>query len=179
MQWKRDKWTMYVIALVATVAVLVGGQLLWQKYAMARPLDSGLQAIQGVESATWTDAGKSGEAVTINVTLGQVDNLQKTYGEIATIAQKSLGRRAFRIELRDHRTPALEELYQTVNIPVQEAVFTGNFVAMTERVQAKAAAAGTDARIYIDNRHVYVQLGTGAESLYAVVPRQAGGQEVK
>jgi L-alanine-DL-glutamate epimerase-like enolase superfamily enzyme len=178
MQWKRDKWTVYVIALVITVAVMVSGQLLWQKYAMAKPLDRGLQAIQGVESARWEEAGKTGEAV-VKVTLGQVDNLQKTYGEIAATAKKSLGRRAFRIELRDHRTPALEELFQNINLSVQEAIFTGNFVAMTERVKAQAGAAQADARIYVDARYVYVQLAKGSEALYAVVPRQADSQEVR
>ena len=53
MNWRRNEWTLYVIVLVLTVAALVGGQLLWHKLTIAKPLDITLQQIQGVESVNW------------------------------------------------------------------------------------------------------------------------------
>lgn len=178
MMWNRYNWLTYVVVLVATVVTLVGGQLLWHKFAVAKPLDKGLQQIQGVEAASWED-GRSGETVAVNVTLDQVGNLQTTYGEIIDTAKQVLGRKPFRVVLHDHRTAELERLYYNVQYSIQEAVFTGNFSAMAGSVRAQAEAAGAEAKIYVDTGYVYVQMTKGADSLYTVVPRQMGNQEVK
>ncbi|MDR7865737.1 MAG: hypothetical protein RIN56_02910 [Sporomusaceae bacterium] len=178
MNFKRDNRLMFVIALAVTVAVLVTGQLLWQKYAVARPLGASLQGIAGVTAASW-DENKNGD-ITINVTLGGVDNLAKTYGEIGETAKTVLGKRPARINLGDNRTPELEEIYHAVHFHLQEAVATGNFSAMADRVDAKARAAGAQAKLYVDARNVYLQLRKADASLYAVVPRpDAAVREVK
>jgi hypothetical protein len=178
MNFKRDNRLTFVIALAVTVAVLVAGQLLWQKFAVARPLGSGLQGIAGVTAAGW-DESKTGE-ITINVTLGNVDNLAKTYGEIGETAKTILGKRPARINIADSRTPELEALYHAVHFHLQEAVATGNFSAMADRVDAKARAAGAEAKVYVDARSVYLQLHKAGASLYAVVPRpDATPREVK
>lgn len=177
MNMKRDNWLTFVAALAVTVAVLVAGQLLWQKYAVARPLDAGLRGIAGVTAASW-DEGRNGD-LTINVTLGNVDNLPKTYGEIGDTAKNILGRRPARIALADSRTPELENLAYSLNIPVQEAIKTGNFTAMAERVAAAARAAGADARVSVDAANVYIQLARDGAALYEVVPRSDAVREVK
>ncbi len=170
MNFKRSAFLTYVAALAVTVAVLVAGQLLWQKYAVARPLDAGLQGIPGVAAASWEE-GKNGD-LTINVTLGSVDNLAKTYGQIGATAKTILGRPPARINLADSRTPELEALYYGIHLYIQEAIFTGNFAAMAERVDAKARAAGADAGVYVDAANVYVQLAREGAALYAVIPRE-------
>lgn len=178
MNFKRDNRLTFVIALAVTVAVLVAGQLLWQKYAVARPLGSGLQGIAGVTAASW-DENKNGD-ITISVTLGGVDNLARTYGEIGETAKTILGKRPARINLTDSRTPELEALYHGVHFHLQEAVATGNFSAMADRVDAKARAAGAEAKLYVDARNVYLQLHKGGAALYSVVPRpDAAAREVK
>lgn len=179
MTGKRDNWTIFIIVLVATVATLVCGQLLWQKFAVAKPLDKGLQEIQGVEAATWGDNNKNTDCVIMDVSLGQVANLQKTYGGITDTAKRILGRKPFRVVLHDHRTPELESLYYTVHYQIQEAIVTGNFVVLAERIEEKAAAAKVDAKVYVDTKNVYVQLTKGTDAFYAVIPRQPDNQEVK
>jgi hypothetical protein len=177
MNLKRDNWLTFVAALAVTVAVLVAGQLLWQKFAVARPLDAGLRGIAGVTAAGWEE-GRNGD-LTINVTLGTVDNLAKTYGEIGEKARTVLGRRPARIVLADSRTPELESLAFALNIPVQEAIKTGNFTAMAERVAAAARDGGADARVSVDAANVYIQLTRQGAALYEVVPRPDATREVK
>ncbi len=177
MNLKRSAFTTYVAALAVTVAVLVAGQLLWQKYAVARPLDTGLRDIPGVTAASWEE-NKNGD-LTINVALGSVDNLAKTYGQIGATAKNILGRTPARISLTDSRTPELEALYYGIHLYIQEAIFTGNFSAMAERIDARASAAGADDRVYVDAANVYVQLTRQGAALYAVVPRAEAPREVK
>ena len=115
----------------------------------------------------------------LNITLNRVDNLEKTYGEITGTARQVLGRRAFRVALHDHRTPELEKPYYNIQYNIQEAIFTGNFTAMADAVAKQAGAVQADSRVYVDSGYVYIQLSKGADALYAVVPRQPGGQEVR
>lgn len=177
MNLKRDNWYAFVAALAVTVVVLVAGQLLWQKYAVARPLDAGLRDIPGVTAAGWEE-GKNGE-ITINVTLGTVDNLARTYGAVGDTAKRVLGRRPANIVLADSRTPELENLYYDINLPVQEGIYTGNFTAMADRIAAKAATAGAAAKVSVDAANVYIQLTREGSALYAVVPRADAPREVK
>jgi hypothetical protein len=177
MDFKRDNWYVFVIALAATVATLIVGQLLWQKYAVARPLGTGLRDIAGVTTAAWEE-GKNGD-LTINVTLSGVDNLARTYGEIGDTAKRILGRRPARVVIADSRTPELEDLYYAIHLHIEEAIFTGNFSAMADRIDAKARAAGADAKVYVDAANVYVQLTRQGAALYAVVPRSDSPREVK
>jgi len=177
MNLKRDKYITFVAALAVTVAVLVAGQLLWQKYAVARPLDAALRAIPGVAAASWEES-RNGD-LTITVTLGTVDNLAKTYGEIGATAKTVLGRRPARIVLADSRTPERERLAFALNLPVQEAIKTGNFTVMAERVAAAARAAGAEARVSVDAANVYLQLARDGAALYEIVPRPEAAREVK
>ncbi len=177
MNFKNDNRLIFVIVLAVTVATLVAGQLLWQKYAVARPLDNGLKGIAGVTAASW-DENKNGD-ITITVTLGGVDNLAKTYGEIGETARNTFGRRPARIVIADSRTPELEALYYGLQYNIQEAIFTGNFAAMADRVAARARAGGADARVYVDARNVYLQLTKAGAALYAVEPRGDAAREVK
>jgi hypothetical protein len=176
MNWKRDNWTVFVATLAVTVAVLVAGQLMWQKFAVARPLDRGLKEIAGVESAVWEE-NKNGDVV-IKVALADVPNLAKTYGDIDTAAKRVLGRRPARVVLTDRRSPELEQLYYTCHYNIQEAIATGGFTTMAERVQTAARAVGAEAKVYVDAHSVYLQLKKDGAELYAVVPRQNGNGEV-
>jgi hypothetical protein len=177
MKFKNDNRLIFVIVLAVTVATLVAGQLLWQKYAVARPLDKGLKGIAGVTDASW-DESKNGD-ITLTVTLGNVDNLAKTYGEIGETARNSFGQRPARIIIADSRTPELEALYYKLQYSIHEAIFTGNFAAMADRVAAQSRAAGADARVYVDARNVYLQLAKAGAALYAVEPRADASREVK
>ncbi|SDF64601.1 hypothetical protein [Sporolituus thermophilus] len=167
-----------LMSVVLTIALLAGGQVLWQKYAVAKPLDKMLQGIDGVESATWEEGTKK-EEVKIHVTLHQVGNLPKTYSEITDGSRQILGARGFKIIIHDNRTPELEQFYYRVHYFVQEAIFTGNFALMAERLQEQAARSGVAVQAYVDARHVYLKMTKDGGEMYEVVPRTIDGREVK
>lgn len=179
MTWRRDSWVYVIATLALTVGLLVGGQLAWHKYAVAKPLDKVLVNIQGVESATLIEDGKNSDIPAIEVTLGRVENLQKTYGEITDATKRMMGRKPVRIVLHDHHTPELDEFYYSIHYYIQEAMATGNYSAMAERIAVKAKEAQIDCRIYVDEKFIFVQLAKGDNGLYTVVPRQADAREVK
>lgn len=175
----KYNWLVGVLAVVLTLAALAGGQLLWQKYAVAKPLDKMLQGIDGLEQAAWEDGTKKEDIVKINVTLHQVTNLSKTYNHITEGSQRILGSKGFKIIIHDSRTPELEQFYYGIHYYIQEAIFNGNFAFMSERIREQAAKQGITVQIYVDANNVYLQAVKDGAEMYEVVPRQSNAREVK
>lgn len=180
MRGKQINWLLGCVALIATLAVLVGGQLLWQNFAVDKPLDKLLQEVDGVVAAAQSEVkGGKDKIVLLDVTLANVANLQKTYTDIDAGAKRILGSKPYTIAVHDKRTPALEQFYYSVHYFIQEAVFTGNFSQMAQRVSEQAQASGIDTKIFVDNRYVFVQMQQNDGQMYVIVPRPATNAEVK
>jgi len=123
-----------------------------------------------VAKASWEE-GKKDDVVQIYISLENVNNLQKTYSAINDGAKRILGTKPFKITIEDKRTPELEQFYYNVHYHIQEAVVTGNFAVMAERVQKQAAEAGVTAKIIVEAKVVYLQLAKDGGQMYVVVPR--------
>ncbi len=171
MNGKNIRWLRGCLAFGLTLAVLSLGQFLWHNYAVAQPLDKVLQDVDGVEKITWQDSRRQNEPVNIFVTLDHPANLQKTYMEISERAARVLGRQPFRVVIRDHRTPELEQLFYDVHYYFQEAITNGNFSLMADKVREKARSQGAEANIYVDGQYIYVQLTRQNDSFYTLIPR--------
>lgn len=179
MNWRQYNWVAGCVAVVVTVSVLFGGQLLWQKFAVAKPLDKAFLDINGVVEATWDTQSKNGEAIKIYVTLQNIENLANTYKELNDGAKRVLGKKPFNIVIRDSRSAELEQFDYKVHYDVQEAIFTGNFTSMAEHLADKAKEANIDLVIYVDAENVFIQTTKGTAQMYTIVPRYLASPEVK
>lgn len=160
-------------ALLITVSVLYAGQALWQKYAVDLPLDKTLKSIEGVETVTW-DESNGFDSMNIYVTLKDIANLQKTYAEISKKAENTLKNDEYQIEIKDNRTPELEQAYYEIHYYIQKAVVDGDFPQLEEKAREKAAAAGASMKIFVDAENIYLQMDKNNASLYSVVARSSG-----
>ena len=179
MDFKIKNWAMVIGAILITVALLGGGQMLWQNYAVAKPLDTTLQDINGVEKVVRESGSKKSDPVKINVTLKNVENLQKTYTGIVEGSSSVLGGKKFKVAIIDTRSPELEQFDYAVQPHIQEAMATGAFSQMVGKIQEQAAVKGIHAQVFIDNRNVYLQLSKEGSELYHVTARYLDSQEVK
>lgn len=177
---KKDyNWILGCLTLVLSLAILFGGQFLWNKYAVANPINKMFQNINGVESVTvgrLNEQGKNNEKVKIYVKINNVSNLQNLYNEIADGLKQVDGGKKYDIVIQDTRTPELEQFYYTIHYYVQEAIFTGNFAAMADHITAKAVSAEVDAQIYVDTKNIYLKMTRGTAEMYVIVPRDASSQ---
>lgn len=179
MNWRQYNWLVGLLAVFITVIILFAGQVLWQKFAVAKPLDKAFLGINGVVSATWDDQSKNGEPIKIYITLQNIENLAATYEELNSGAKKILGKKPFKIVIRDSRSAELEYFNYKVHYLVQEAIFTGNFSSMAERMATTAQEENIDLWIYVDAENVYMQMKKDAAQMYTIISRQSGSREVK
>jgi len=161
------------IALIITVACLFIVQAVWQSYAVNLPLDKALNEIDGVLSVTLDDSHKINDITTIYITLDNTANLQKTYKEIRTKIEQTLKGSEYTLEIKDNRSPELEQTYYDIHYYIQKAIVDGDFPLLEAKVREKADLAGAAAKVYVDEQNIYLQLVKGDSFLYSVVTRQS------
>ncbi len=172
MNWQNYRWSIVVITIIVTLSILFGGQFLWQQFAIAKPMSQIAKGIDGVESAVLEKNAQNDPFVRVNVTLNHVSNLQATYKALNDRIFNVLGHKKYKITVNDSRTPELEHLYYTIHYYIQEAIFTGNFGLMAERIKTTADASGITAQIFVDAKNVYLQLSNTNGEMYIITPRQ-------
>lgn len=176
MEKKAKRWLSGILAAVIMLAALLGMQILWQSYAVAKPLQQLSQNINGVECASLDDSDK--DHMVLHVTLHNVENLQKTYHEIVAGSHNIVKGKPVDIMIHDARTPKLEQMYYDIHYYIQEAIFTGNFSLMAMRIDEQAVNRGLKVKVYVDRNAVYLQMADDTGDMYVAVPRSAAGGEV-
>jgi hypothetical protein len=162
------------IALIITVAGLYIGQVLWQNYAIDLPLDKALQDISGVENAAWDNDNNINSSIRIYVTLNNTADFHRTYEEINKKIEQTLKGKEYTLEIKDNRSPELEQTYYDIHYYIQKSIIDGDFPLLEAKVREKAEATSAAAKVYVDENNIYLQLTKNSSSLYTVIPRQSG-----
>lgn len=168
MNLQNLRWPVMVAAMAITVAALFGGSLLLKSQTVEEPLEALLKQSAKVESHR---VERDGVKYVIHVKLKDVPDLAQTYTQLNTETSKVLKGIDFEIKLEDSRSPLLEEAYRRVNLYVQEALATGQYSAMADRVEEEAAKHGLTARMTVEGNRVFVQLHDGEAYLYGMAER--------
>lgn len=177
--WQKYNWSIIIIGILLTFAATSSMYYFWQQNTITKPLSLAIQEIEGVEAVTLNNQDKAQTALVIDVTLNNINNLQKTYTHINHTIQTKVGSQKYKLILHDHSTPALEQLYYSIHHQIFEGIATGKFSTMHNIIQEKAAVADTKAQVYVDANYIYLQLTTATGNLYQVIPRQQDNNEVK
>ena len=159
------------IAFILTIACLYVVQAVWQSYAVGLPLDKALSNIDGVQSVVLNDHQKINSRIAIYVTLNNTANLQKTHKEISKKIEQTLYSSKYTLEIKDNRSPELEQLYYDIHFYIQKAIADGDFPLLEAKAQEKAHLIKADAKVYVDRQKIYLQLLKDDASLYSVVTR--------
>lgn len=173
MKIKYNQFLKGSIALIITVACLLIVQAVWQSYVVDLPLDKALNDIDGVLRVTLDDKYKINDSTTIYVTLDNTANLQKTYKEIITKIEQTLKGSKYTLEIKDNRSPELEQTYYDIHYYIQKAIVDGDFPLLEAKVREKADLVGATAKVYVDEQNIYLQLVKNDSFLYSVVARQS------
>lgn len=164
----REFFVMLVVA-VGTIAILWGGQRIYQNSAVRSPLLRSVEGVRGVQIAKLTRQG------TLNVRLKRSANLMATYQAIEARAKESLPR-APQLVIINAGDGQLNALANRVRLMVAQGEATGQYVAMSQQIRHFASAQGVRSSIALGNYNVFVSLHAGSHYVDQVIPLNLGGK---
>ncbi|MEW5761730.1 MAG: hypothetical protein AB1776_00845 [Bacillota bacterium] len=167
MQWYRLRFKVILASLLATLAVLFGGQWLYLKYSLQQPL----REIMAADSITYRV--EDGATLKVYVRLKKPSDLMHEYRELDEKLRSALRDRPYQLIVEDRRSAALNEAFYRSQFAIYTAIAGGNFENMAEKVKENAAAVGAQARVWLDGQHVYVYMWKDDRYLVEVIPRVA------
>ncbi len=164
------RWPVAVLTMVIALTALFGVGFAFKNQTVDGPLKAAIQATPKVESYR---VERSGDEYEITVLLADSGELDRIYTALDKEIVKILGpQQPYQIKLEDRRTAELEDLARRANLYVHEALMTGHFSAMADKVEAVAASLGATARMSVDGDRVYVQIHKQGNYLYTVLERE-------
>lgn len=174
MRLKDLRISFIIIAIFVSLALLLGGQFLYQKYYVEQPLFKILHETKAVKNLKYDQ--NQPQAV-LQVEFGDVGNLKESYTRVEEKAEQVLGH-PVPIKVVDHRSQDLSQVFDNSQFAVYEAIMNGNFTVMAKTVAEQAGLAHLDRyAVYVDRNNVYIQLHKGNYYLYEVISRDSEARQ--
>ncbi|OPY58202.1 MAG: hypothetical protein A4E55_01097 [Pelotomaculum sp. PtaU1.Bin035] len=171
MQWQGLKIPIIIFTMLAGLVVIFSAQWLYQKYIFQNPLNEVLSGNKAIESFQITTEGR---LVKVTVSIKNDADLMQTYQEIQNDLALKMGRRQFYLVLKDNRDDELRQVWYNSQFAVYQAIAQGSYRDMADVINREAGAAGAEAKIYIDQKNIYIRLKKQGYNLDEVVARDTG-----
>lgn len=171
----KIRLTTVIAVLIVTLCILLGGRYLYESYYVKNSLHKEIsQAVQAEEIRI----AKQEDPPAVYIHVPEIKNLQSTYLCVEKIVRQQLGP-GYKVILTDKRTSKLENLYEKCSFIIQEAIATGNFLEMEQKIDDLSKTAGVKHHLSIDSKNIYLELRDNRGYLYEVIPRspQLGQQK--
>jgi hypothetical protein len=162
------RWPVVLVTVAVTVAALFGAGFVLKSQTIEEPLKKVYAASPALVSYTME---RQGDQYVIKTLLKDVPDLAQAYKSLDESTAKVMKGLPYKIEVEDRRSEKLEQNFRRVNLYVQEALATGRFATMSDRVEAEAAKDGLSARLSVDNDRVYVEMHDQGSYLFHVASR--------
>lgn len=174
MQIKGLRIYIVIAAVAVTLAILLTIQFFHQKYQVEQPL---FKLYSQTKLVNDVKLEEKENYVTVVLDVKETDNLMKAYQELTDYTREIMGDSEFTIKLKDKRSKTLEKAYYDSQFIIYEAIAKGDFTRMADVIKKNADVVGAQARVYIDEKNIYVQFLKDGEYLYEIVPRQQKSQD--
>ncbi|MFZ5640248.1 MAG: hypothetical protein ACOY4Q_06130 [Bacillota bacterium] len=172
MQIKGIRIYIVLVVVMLMLGLLIGAQYFYQRYSVEQPLFKLYSETKLVDNIKKIKLEKQGDTVSVTLALNRTDNLRQAYQDLYRSTGQVLGSDRFRMQLKDTRNRELENVYYQSQFVIYEALVKGSFPQMAATIEKNARSAGAEARVFIDEKNIYVALYKGENYLYEVVPRK-------
>jgi len=152
-----------VISLFVTLAILLGGYNLYNKYMVEKPLTTQLAALPAVKSVKITKVDKE---YLIQVELEQVDNIQDSYNQIESTINGKIKNVKCKIEIQDAGSKELSHFYNELQPVLYQGLSEQQYLWLDEQIKERSGDKGIESRLYVDDKRVYLQLEDADSYLY-------------
>ncbi|MBC7076129.1 MAG: hypothetical protein H5T98_08745, partial [Syntrophomonadaceae bacterium] len=100
-----------------------------------------------------------------------VDNIQEEYEKINQVINSKLEKETYDIKIQDDGNRKLQEFSDQLQPAVYEALAHNRYVWLEEEIAEKSAENQLNYRIFVDEKHLYLQLEDGSKYIYKIFNR--------
>ncbi|HEY8463316.1 MAG TPA: hypothetical protein VIM29_04720 [Bacillota bacterium] len=160
-----------VVAFITTVAVLFGGQTINAKLRVENPLKQKLKTVKEVTDFAVEPAGNG---LKVKLKLKQSQNLQTVLNTVKREVEFYHQKPVTEIWISDQPNSHLEQVKYQLSFYLEEALASGHFIKLKSALDSFNQNQGINAKVYLDQDFIYLQLEAGVNYLYQAIPRPAG-----
>ncbi|MEG6521738.1 hypothetical protein [Desulfotomaculum sp. 1211_IL3151] len=187
MQWHGLKVPVIFLTFVIGLALVFGGQWVYQQYNFQQPLNKLLENKELVKDFTIKeDSSQSLIKVELSKDAG---NLMMAYQELNQLISEVMGKKEYQIEILSQSDAVLDQVFYESHHVIYQAQVIGNFPEVSQKVEVAAQKQGVEGKVFIDEINIYLQLTKpDGHYLYKIIPRhddrkvvttEGGGQVAK
>lgn len=187
MQWHGLKVPVIFLTFVIGLALVFGGQWVYQQYNFQQPLNKVLVNKELVKDFSITEDASQ---PLIKVELSKdAANLMMAYQELNQLIGEVMGKKRYQMEILSQSDAVLDQVFYESHHVIYQAQVIGNFPQVAQKVEETARKQGVDGKVFIDETNIYLQLTKpDGHYLYKIIPRhdyssvvttEGGGQVAK
>ena len=159
-----------LLTSLLSVALMFGGWFLYRQFAIQEPLQKIVNSYQGVNKS---QISINRNEVSLKLDLQPGTKLRELVQYISTEGESVIGGRSIKLDLEQHSSEELDEIWDQAMFSVAEAMESRKYTLIPAKLdQLKEQYEGITATTEIDDNNVYVSLTNGKESKFIILPRQ-------
>ncbi|KGE17779.1 hypothetical protein [Paenibacillus wynnii] len=159
-----------LLTSLLSVALMFGGWFLYRQFAIQEPLQKIVNSYQGVNKS---HISINRNEVSLKLDLQPGTKLRDLVQYISTEGESVIGGRSIKLDLEQHSSEELDEIWDQAMFSVAEAMESRKYTLIPAKLdQLKEQYEGITATTEIDDNNVYVSLTNGKESKFIILPRQ-------
>jgi hypothetical protein len=168
---KNIQGWLVAVAFFVTVALLFGGQTLSTKVRVENPLNQRFKAMKTVVDYK---VKPTGNGLQLYLKLKQTGNLQQVLNTAIKEVEFYYKKPVTELVLGSRANSRLEQIRYQLSFNLEEALASGRFIQLKTAFE-KYNNAGTIAKVYLEQRFIYLQLESGRNYFYQAVTRPQTG----
>ncbi len=158
-----------LLSMVFAAVVLFGGWFLYQNAAVASPLQSTVESIEGIRHVS---TQVNGDHVNVAMELERDASLRAVMKEIRERNADLLKTRDLNIKIENSGSRVLDEWWSKSLFDIAEAMENKKYGDIPKLLnERKEELAGLQVHTEMDEQHVYVRLTLGDDSKFVMLPR--------
>lgn len=159
-----------LVVFVIVIALGLGFQYIHRQRAVINPLAQRLENIPGISQVSVAPGIlKKHSQTVINLNTDFHVPLSMTFGQLRATLQDAGGN--YTIKLENNSDDTLWQVFQQIQIMVEEAIMTGEFTVLEQKVEAVAIQEEISSELALDREFIYLRLKNGPNFLQKVISR--------
>ncbi|MGI6533308.1 MAG: hypothetical protein ACOX23_01635 [Peptococcia bacterium] len=165
-------WRIFTIIVISvtTLSLFVGGTYFFERFIYTNPLEKTVAQLDGVEQFT---VQQNKEQLLIEVQFKQEGKLRPSFYQLLEEVerQNKLANTDLIIKIANSPDQDLGTFLQSGKLPIYEAISTGEFTRLPEKLTALSRQKGISYELDLDEQYVFLTAQKDGKTGYQVIKR--------